>query len=92
MRSRVDELTNRQTTVTLRQLVEQFPPDAGIIELLGYLQIARDDKHVISREKTEEILLAAIPPYRERRVIVPLVIFMPRIRSAHEQLESSAGG
>ncbi|HZN02557.1 MAG TPA: DUF3375 family protein [Candidatus Polarisedimenticolia bacterium] len=79
MRARVARLTAATPgTVTLRQVVEAEPPVAGVVELLGYLQIAKDDRHVVSRTASEEIVLR-LPGRggRVRRVTVPLVFFLP---------------
>ena len=78
MRDHVDQITRRQGSVSLRQIVDEFPPAAGVVELLGYLQIACDDGHVVSRDQTEELVLpsdgSSGPP---RRVTVPLISFLP---------------
>lgn len=85
MRARVEGVARREGSATLRQIVEEYPPTAGAVELLGYLQIARDDGHVISREHEEEIVLqpggsAGVA----RRLTVPLVVFLPpQERSTH---------
>jgi hypothetical protein len=83
MRDKVRRLVNRNGSVTLRQIIEEFPPTAGIIELLGYLQIAQDDGHLISKDESEEIILCSnISSQRGYKVMVPLVFFMPKDRSA----------
>ena len=84
MREQVRRLVNRHGSVTLRQLAEEFPPSAGIVELLGYLQIAQDDGHLISKDETEEIIiLSRSSPNRRISVLVPLTLFMPVERSAN---------
>ena len=66
-------------SLTLRDLLTEHPPDAGAIEVLGYLQIARDDGHVISREAEEEIVLPARNgDGRAIVVTVPLVRFIAK--------------
>jgi hypothetical protein len=46
MRARVGELLEEdQESLTLPELLEIFPPDAGVVEVLGYVQIAHDDGH-----------------------------------------------
>lgn len=78
MRQQIEHLTRREGSVTLRRIVDEFPPSAGVVELLGYLQIARDDRHVVSREHVEEIVLPPVPPATKgRRLTLPMVVFMP---------------
>jgi hypothetical protein len=79
MRGRVKEAMDRNGSITLGGLLEEYPPDAGVVEVLGYLQIARDDGHLIRRDAVEEIVL---PPRHQRRtalaVQVPLVTFIAK--------------
>jgi hypothetical protein len=86
MRNHIDKITRRRSApVSLRELVEEFPPTAGVVELLGYIQIAKDDQHVISREKVDEITLPADPPSLSRKVTVPLVLFLPPVGASHAE-------
>jgi hypothetical protein len=78
MRDRVRRLINEHGSATLKQLADAFPPSAGIVELLGYLQIAQDDGHLISRDESEEITFCTgSAPGRKLKVTVPLTYFMP---------------
>jgi hypothetical protein len=85
MRGRVESIARRDGSATLRQIVEEYPPAAGVVELLGYLQIARDDGHVVSREHQEEIVLySGDPSGIARRLTVPMIVFLPpQERSTH---------
>jgi hypothetical protein len=84
MRDQVRRLVNEHGSATLRQIAETFPPTAGIVELLGYLQIAQDDGHLISKDESEEILLrAGTDSDRKLKVMVPLTYFMPLERHRH---------
>lgn len=84
MREHVSELTRgRAVPTSLGELVEAFPPDAGVVELLGYLQIAKDDGHIISRDKVEEITLRSDDTPQRRRITVPLVLFLSRPETAN---------
>lgn len=74
MRGRVSDAVNGNGGVALlSQLVDQFPPRAGVVELLGYFQIAKDDGHHVSTENVEEITLPGSPPLSVR---MPLVMFV----------------
>jgi hypothetical protein len=77
MRSKISKLTAGGDSVTLRQVVDAYPPSAGIVELLGYLQIAKDDNHLISRTDNEEIVLQpSASTEHARKVTVPLVFYL----------------
>ena len=79
MRARLARLTAAaRGSVTLRQVAEAERPIAGVVELLGYLQIANEDRHLVSRTASEEIVLRSSERGGwVRRVTVPLVFFLP---------------
>jgi hypothetical protein len=80
MRASVQAAVARDGSVTLGDLLAEHPPEAGVVEVLGYLQIARDDGHIISRDAEEEILVPARNGNdRAILVTVPLVQFIPRV-------------
>jgi Protein of unknown function (DUF3375) len=77
MRERVQVAVAEHGTVTLGELLALYPPEAGAIEALAYLQIARDDGHDIRRDGVEEIPLPAVKgETRTRMLEVPLVHFI----------------
>jgi Protein of unknown function (DUF3375) len=77
MRERVKVAVARHGNVTLGGLLAEYPPDAGVIEALGYLQIARDDGHIFSRDAVEEIVLpCARGAGQALALAVPLVRFI----------------
>lgn len=78
MRDHVRRLVNEYGSATLKQIADEFPPSVGIVELLGYLQIAQDDGHLISKDESEEIILCSgSGDGRKLKVTVPLTYFMP---------------
>jgi hypothetical protein len=81
LRSRVRDAVTLTGRATLSEVLTANPPQSGLIDVLGYLQIASDDGHLISREAVEEIV---VPPAggdaRPLLVTVPLVTFIPRDR------------
>lgn len=84
MRERIRAATSRSSAVTLGQLLKAHPPQAGVIEVLGYLQIARDDEHLVNPEARERVLVAPVRPGgRWIEVMVPLVRFIPRRGRSH---------
>lgn len=84
MRQHITTVAGKQGTATIAQIVENYPPQVGVVELLAYLQIARDDGHLISRQNTEQVCLRAQDSSeRELLVTVPLVYFTIPERVAH---------
>ena len=59
-------------TATLQQVLDQFPPRYGMMEVLGYLLLAaRERRHLIS----DEMSSIELPPPGAARWRVPLVLF-----------------
>lgn len=75
LRGLVRSAAGRQGGTTLGQLLVETPPQAGIVEVLAYLQIAVEDKHDVSREATERVVL---PPGRGGEA--PLALELPLVR------------
>ncbi len=75
MRERINTALGRSRDVTLRTLLTEYPPEVGVVEILGYVQIAHDDGHYISPEATEEITLP-VANGRTRVLTVPLVRYV----------------
>lgn len=76
MRSRIREMVEKSGSAKLSELVASHPLKAGVIEVLGYIQIARDDGHIIQAESTEMIELSGSRPgYPSRLLEVPFVMF-----------------
>jgi hypothetical protein len=79
MRSCIADAVAMDADVTLGRLLASHPPEAGVIEVLGYLQIARDDGHLVSLDAQEEIVLpAGKDGQRKLAVTVPLIRFIPK--------------
>jgi hypothetical protein len=56
LRANLREQLRRRPQVTLRELTQSMPPEKGISEIIGYLQIATEDpRHVIERATTMDI-------------------------------------
>ncbi|HUG91544.1 MAG TPA: DUF3375 family protein [Planctomycetaceae bacterium] len=79
LRRQVRDAVTFTGRATLGELLDKYPPQSGLTDVLGYLQIASDDGHLISREAVEEIV---VPPGADDRrpllVTVPLVTFVPK--------------
>jgi hypothetical protein len=76
LRDRVGAALARHGSATLGELLAEYPPEAGVVEVLGYVQIAHDDGHFISPAAEEEIVLPSAAKDRVRALTVPLVRFV----------------
>ncbi len=72
-RSRIRRITTKGPA-TLRDLVDAYPAQTGVVEALAYLQIARDDGHVVDPVQTQDILIA---PFGRKPLLLvaPLITF-----------------
>ncbi|MFK7817259.1 MAG: hypothetical protein AB8G99_00950, partial [Planctomycetaceae bacterium] len=61
--------------VSWQAIVDSNPPEAGIVELIGYLQIAYEDGQHIDRQTTEDVVLVEHESEREVVVRLPRVNF-----------------
>jgi hypothetical protein len=81
MQQRIQAIVSQRGSATLASVLDEYPPDGGIVEVLGYLQLARDKGHLVRRDCVEEIVL---PPTNGRRfaltVTMPLVTFVSQER------------
>ena len=77
MRRRIADAVAARENVTLGCLLGENPPESGVVEVLGYLQIARDDGHIINGDATEEIVLPTGRVDGQLMVLtVPLIHFI----------------
>lgn len=80
MRTNIRNAVSTTGSIKLRDFLEVNPPSAGVIDVLGYLQIASDDGHVISDEGSEEIVIPSTEDRPALAVTVPIVTFVDRGR------------
>lgn len=90
MRSRVSELLDEEReALTLPELLEVHPPKAGSIEVLGYIQIAHDDGHIVDKSRTEFIQLRNLdggsPDDEQETWEIPHVTFLSEQRRAFRE-------
>lgn len=72
LRAHIQECLNTRVQVSLPELLEEYPPRNGILEVLAYLLIAESDgPHVIF----DEFDLIELPDVADRAFRVPRVIF-----------------
>jgi len=75
LRSQVQRILCGRKDVTLGDLLETFPPVSGIMELVGYFQIAFEDGHTINRDLYDEIVIADLTVNSATRVRTPHIVF-----------------
>ena len=83
LRRTIREATSEGTSQTLVEITQRYPIRGGVVELLGYLQVAHDDGHLIDRTIHEPITVLE-PRGREgpMNVMVPHVTFFPKALSS----------
>jgi hypothetical protein len=84
MNKRINDALARHGAISLASLLAEHPPTAGVVEVMGYVQLAREGGHVIDPGTSEEIVI----PADERRlhsivVTAPLVRFVAKGKVLH---------
>lgn len=82
MRRQIREATVEGQSVMLADLVRMRPIEAGVIELLSYLQIAHDDGHRIDHSILDTIILHEARFDSPISVSIPRVTFLPKASSS----------
>jgi len=59
LRARIVEETREGRVVRLSEVLSAHPPRAGVMEVLGYIQLARDGGHFIDRLRFETVVIDA---------------------------------
>ena len=81
IRNRIDVALIQHERLTLGRLVAEKHSEAQVVDLIGYLETAREQGHLIDRAAREELEILtddAAGRFRRLRVIVPLVTFLRR--------------
>jgi hypothetical protein len=69
-------MLNEASQVSLKQLIEQYPVERGLTELITYFSIANQDpKAIILEEKMEKIVIFNNKTARFSEVELPQTIF-----------------
>jgi hypothetical protein len=85
MRDRIRHVLMTEYAPTLGELLKVHPAEAGVVEVIGYVQIAAEDGHLIDAGKTETVMVSSgSPGAAPLLVTVPQVTFVPR-RNGHAQ-------
>ncbi len=84
MRDRIRHVLAIEYAPTLGTLLKVHPPEGGVIEVIGYVQIATEDGHLIDSHARESILVSAqAPGTRPVLLTLPRVTFTPERRNGH---------
>lgn len=86
MRNRIRDLLTVQDAPTLADLLDRYPPESGVIEVLGYLQIARDDGHLVNSIARQTLLISSGEADDDDAMIqvtLPLVTFVRNGKSTY---------
>jgi hypothetical protein len=81
IRKRIDAALSQHDRLTLGRLVEERHPGAQVVDLIGYLETAREQGHLIDRAAREVLIIAASGgngDVRRLRVTIPLITFLRR--------------
>ena len=82
MRQQIFEALKQAEEIELPAFIEQQSLSLGIIEILGYIQLAHDDGHVIDFQQREWLNFLSEPGGERRKLSVPQVRFQ-RIALPH---------
>lgn len=77
LRSQVDACLEEEAYVMLAQVLHHFPPEHGLLEVLGYLVIAAQDhdRHYLSHDQVDEVVLPEGERWKLPRVMFGRVVF-----------------
>jgi hypothetical protein len=76
LQRRIETMLETRPACTLAELLDIYPAEKGISELIAYLAIAsRDERHVIDRDVAELVVLPTGDAFGEREIAMPRVVF-----------------
>ena len=61
--------------VTFEDILKKYPTECGVLELVGYFQVAFDDGHNIERNSKQVITIHDVKSGRDVRVLIPKITF-----------------
>lgn len=84
MRDRIRHMLTIENAPTLSELLDVHPAEAGVIEVIGYIQIAAEDEHLIEPRSTETVVVTSESTSNSSIVVtIPRVTFVPERRNGH---------
>lgn len=81
LRETVRNATSSGDSLCLGQIIGDTPVNGGVVELLGYLQIAHDDGHDIDADQTEIIQVDSNSTGAALSITVPMITFRPKAKT-----------
>ena len=79
MRSRIQTAVAQHGHVSLAEILDENPPQSGVMDVLGYLQIASDDGHVIDHGLPQDLVIPSGMDEDSTLVVtVPRVTFLTK--------------
>lgn len=77
MRSQIQNAVRDRGTATLAEILDENPPQSGVMDVLGYIQIATDDGHIIDHDLPDEVVIpGGMDSNRTLIVTIPRVTFV----------------
>ncbi|MEX0726924.1 MAG: DUF3375 domain-containing protein [Planctomycetaceae bacterium] len=84
MRDRIRHMLAIENAPTLGDLLAVHPAEAGVVEVIGYLQIAAEEGHLIEPRSTETVVISSDSPTQASlAVTIPRVTFVPARSNGH---------
>lgn len=84
MRERIHRVLATELAPTLGDLLSLHPPKGGMVEVIGYVQIAAEDGHLIDAQSRETVLVPFVGVGGGALLAtIPLVTFIPERRNGH---------
>ena len=76
LQRRIEAMLETRPACTLAELLNMYPAEKGISELIAYLAIAsRDERHSIEDDTSEPVMLPAGGDVGEREIAMPRIVF-----------------
>jgi hypothetical protein len=77
IKDNVEKYTTDNTSVSLKTILVHEPTTAGVLEVIGYLQVAEDDGHHIYHDDEEQIVVAIRGSSQSVTLTMPKILFVP---------------
>ncbi len=92
MREKIAGVLQSAERTTLPELLRAYPPTAGSIEVLGYIQLAHDDGHEVDEGHPEVVSIGDIDDDEDPKSYeIPRVVFLSeRLRSLRSHLAAGS--